>query len=72
MSGETFAEHAARLAVPAALLLGWRPDEFRRARPSELTRLLQALRGDEGAAGVDSAELARLRGMFPDQPPPSC
>ncbi len=60
-----FAEAAARLAGVAAVLLGWRPDEFWRATPEELAGVLAALAGDE-AAPVDGAALERLRAMFPD------
>ncbi|WP_370170516.1 phage tail assembly chaperone [Sphingobium abikonense] len=63
-----FAERAGRLAGLAGWLLGWRPDEFWRATPAELTSVLTAAKGDaaEDAAGVDGAELARLMGAMPD------
>lgn len=60
-----FAEAAARLAGVAAVLLGWRPDEFWRATPEELAGVLTALAGEE-AAPVEAAAIERLRGMFPD------
>ena len=62
-----FADTAARLAGVAAVLLGWRPDEFWRATPEELAGVLAALAGDGGAdAPVDGAVVERLRAMFPD------
>lgn len=60
-----FAEAAARLAGVAAVLLGWRPDEFWQATPEELAGVLAALAGDE-VAPVDGLALERLRAMFPD------
>ena len=68
-----FADAAGRLAGIAGWLLGWRPDEFWRATPTELASVLRAARGQEalggealGGAGVDGAELARLMGAMPD------
>jgi uncharacterized phage protein (TIGR02216 family) len=60
-----FAEAATRLAGAAALLLGWPPDEFWRATPAELAAVLRAARG-ETAAGMNRAELERLREANPD------
>ena len=62
-----FAEGARRLAGVAGWLLGWRPEEFWRATPAELAAVLGvALGEDEGGAGVDGGELARLMGVMPD------
>jgi hypothetical protein len=46
-------------------LLGWRPDEFWRATPSELAAVLAALSPDESRA-ASSGDVARLKEMFPD------
>jgi len=64
----TFAEAAARQAGLAAWLLGWRPDDFWRATPAELAVAAWAAvpTGGGGAVGVTTAELARLRKLFPD------
>ena len=61
-----FSEAAARLAGMAGALLGWRPDEFWQATPTELAAVLLALAGGAGAAPVTQAELARLKERFPD------
>lgn len=59
-----FGEAAARLSNAAALLLGWRPNEFWDATPAELEL---ALRGPEAAAdGPDRETLEALRRRFPD------
>jgi uncharacterized phage protein (TIGR02216 family) len=60
-----FSEAACRLAGLAGALLGWRPDEFWNATPAELAAVLAAMTGDVPAA-ADSADLARLKEMFPD------
>ena len=70
MSG-LFCQAAARLAGLSGAVLGWRPDEFWRATPAELAGVLRAFAGGEGEA-VGSADLARLKEMFPDQQPSSC
>jgi uncharacterized phage protein (TIGR02216 family) len=54
-----FAEAASRLAGAAALLLGWRPDEFWSATPAELAAVLGAAKG-EAVPGLDRSELERL------------
>jgi hypothetical protein len=62
-----FSDGAGRLAGVAGWLLGWRPDEFWRATPTELAAVLRAARGDEAEVeGVDGGELARLMGVMPD------
>jgi uncharacterized phage protein (TIGR02216 family) len=66
MSGDSFAEAAARLAGLAGALLGWRPDDFWRSTPAELAAVLGALKGDEPAAASDE-DLRRLMRMFPDE-----
>jgi uncharacterized phage protein (TIGR02216 family) len=60
-----FAEAASRLAGAAALLLGWRPDEFWRSTPAELAAVLSAMRG-EAAAAIGRAEIERLMEAYPD------
>lgn len=60
-----FAAAALRLAGVAGALLGWRPDEFWKATPAELAAVLLAF-GGESAAGATSADLERLKEMFPD------
>lgn len=60
-----FSESAARLAGLAGALLGWRPDEFWRATPTELAAVLVALTGGE-AAPLSRAELTQLKERFPD------
>jgi uncharacterized phage protein (TIGR02216 family) len=57
-----FGERAAALSGPAARVLGWRPDEFWRATPSELAAALQ----EQAIEPVAGDELARLRERFPD------
>lgn len=49
----------------AAILLGWRPDEFWRSTPAELATVLAAMTGGN-AAPVTRDELARLKERFPD------
>lgn len=56
---------ARRLAGVAAIVLGWRPDEFWHATPAELAGILDAMAG-EGAAPIAPDELQRLTEMFPD------
>lgn len=60
-----FSVSARRLAGVAAILLGWRPDEFWRATPAELAGILDAMAG-EGAAPRMAEDLQRLTEMFPD------
>ena len=64
MSG-SFSEGSGRLAGLAGAVLGWRPAEFWAATPAELACVLRAYVG-EGEAGVSSADVERLKGMFPD------
>lgn len=63
-----FRQSARRLAGHAALLLGWRPDEFWNATPDELdTALAAAVPWTDGAATpLDRAALQRLAEMNPD------
>jgi hypothetical protein len=65
----TFGESAGRLAGLAGALLGWRPDEFWRATPAELACVVRAMGGGEGEQAAGYADLARLKEMFPDEPP---
>ncbi len=70
MGGEVappFTDHAAGLAGLAALLLGWRPDEFWRATPAELAGVLAVMAGEDREMGpLDALMLARLKEKFPD------
>jgi hypothetical protein len=59
-----FSETARRLAGQTGALLGWRPDEFWSATPTELDAILCAL-APEGAA-ADATLIARLKEQFPD------
>lgn len=60
-----FSESAGRLAGLAAVLIGWRPEEFWRSTPAELAAVLAAMTGGS-AAPVTRDELARLKERFPD------
>jgi uncharacterized phage protein (TIGR02216 family) len=60
----TFADTAAQLAGQTALLLGWRPDDFWNATPSELAAILAAMVPQTEA--VDEALLSKLMKEFPD------
>ena len=57
-----FGERAAALSGIVARLLGWRPDEFWRATPTELAAALH----DDVIEPVAGDELERLRERFPD------
>lgn len=61
----TFGEAAERLSGAAAMLLGWRPAEFWRATPAELTSMLQ--QGGAVADGPDRDMLEQLCRRFPDE-----
>lgn len=62
-----FGDSATRLAGVTGWLLGWRPEEFWRATPAELTTVLRAAEGrDGGEVPPDADTLARLKEMFPD------
>ena len=58
-------ERAMQLAGAAALLLGWRPDEFWSATPAELSAALGA--EFNGGGGADRDTLADLIRRFPDE-----
>ncbi|MES2119218.1 MAG: phage tail assembly chaperone [Pseudomonadota bacterium] len=60
--GERFGESAARLCHAAAVLLGWRPEEFWNATPAELALALKAP-GDE----AEGMTLEQLKRRFPDE-----
>ena len=60
-----FSESARRLAGVAALLLGWRPDDFWKATPAELAAVAAAIMPEADAA-ASRGDLARLMEMFPD------
>ncbi len=63
---ETFTTAAARLTGHAALLLGWRPDEFWSATPQELAGILAALSPGDGAHAPSRGTLEKLMETFPD------
>ena len=66
---ELFGESAARLSCAAAMLLGWRPDEFWRATPAELSLALQPIEMPDAPA---STVIEELRRRFPDEAPKDC
>lgn len=54
------------MAGLAAWTLGWRPDEFWRATPDELTASLNGP-APNSSAPPDAEALAALQAMFPDR-----
>lgn len=60
-----FGDGAARLCGAAAMLLGWRPDEFWNATPAELALALR-MPGTEAEA-PNRATIEDLRRRFPDE-----
>lgn len=62
---EQFGDGAARLCSAAALLLGWRPDEFWNATPAELALALQP--PADAVVGPDETTIDELRRRFPDE-----
>lgn len=61
----SFGEGAAGLAGLAGVTLGWLPEQFWQATPSELAMVLAALMPPQ-EQGVRGGELARLMEQFPD------
>lgn len=62
-----FAASARQLAGLAGAVLGWRPDEFWRATPDEMSAVFEALRGNASEdAPPDASDMTRLKEMFPD------
>ena len=61
----TFGEAAARLSGLASAALGWRPDEFWAATPTELACALQL--PVDGVEAPDWLTIDELRRRFPDQ-----
>jgi hypothetical protein len=60
----SFGDRATDLAGYAAMLLGWRPDEFWDSTPAELATAFGA---DQRAADLmDGDSVERLRARFPD------
>ena len=59
-----FGDAAARLCSAAAMLLGWRPDEFWNATPEELALALRA--PEAPAEALDRETIDELRRRFPD------
>jgi hypothetical protein len=65
MSDGSFGRAAARLSSAASLLLGWRPDEFWNATPTEFAAAMILVGGDGQAP--DAGTIAALRQRFPDK-----
>ena len=59
-----FGESACRLAGAAALLLGWRPEDFWNATPAELATALRMF--EASIDGPDPNSIAALKQRFPD------
>lgn len=59
-----FGEAAARLCSVAAMLLGWRPDEFWNATPAELALALE--QPATAADPPDRPTIDELKRRFPD------
>ena len=59
-----FGEGAERLCGLAAVLLGWRPEEFWNGTPAELATALQ--QSGDAAEAPDSHTIQELRRRFPD------
>jgi hypothetical protein len=57
----SFGEVAARLCGTAAMLLGWRPDEFWNSTPAELALALQP-----AGEPAELTTIEELRARFPD------
>ncbi len=62
----TFANGAAHLCGFAALLLGWRPQEFWAATPAELGCILNAMK-PQTHAPPDGELIKKLKEQFPDE-----
>jgi uncharacterized phage protein (TIGR02216 family) len=63
----SFMMAARRLSGLAALLCGWRPDEFWRATPQELADVVGTLIGGTGElVAMDGATVRALMERFPD------
>ncbi len=63
--GDLFADTADKLCGQCAVMLGWRPDEFWTATPTELACVLRALR-PECDDPADSNLVTRMMEMYPD------
>ena len=59
-----FGDAAARLCGAAAMLLGWRPNEFWDATPAELATALNL--GGEAGDAPDLRTIEELKRRFPD------
>jgi len=62
--GERFGAGAARLCNAAAIVLGWRPDEFWNSTPAELALALQPPNAVGEAPDAETIE--ELKRRFPD------
>jgi hypothetical protein len=63
----SFGEAATRLSGAVTRLLGWRPDEFWNATPTELAQVLSSF--DEQPDPPDAKTIEALRQRFPDAMP---
>lgn len=61
-----FSHTARRLSGLAAVLCGWRPEEFWAATPDELAAVVGALTGDQAAEPPAPGLITRLQEAFPD------
>ena len=59
-----FVNSATRLAGLTAAVLGWRPNEFWTATPTELATILSALTPE--SAALDAQHMTRLKEQHPD------
>lgn len=66
MTDRDFARSARHLGGDAALLLGWRPNEFWSATPADLLIALEPLRAMGRTGGMDPATMHNLQEQFPD------
>jgi hypothetical protein len=60
-----FTANAIQMCGQTALLLGWRPDDFWNATPSELQHILAAMI-PQNPPPLDAAIINKLREQFPD------
>ncbi len=61
----TFCGNAVRLYGQIALLIGWRPDEFWQATPSEIAHILTAMTPQTGLPPSHDT-INKLKEAFPD------
>lgn len=61
----TFTSGAALLCGHAAILLGWRPQEFWSSTPAEIACIMAAMM-PQTSKPLDAATLTQLKEQFPD------